>query len=143
PIAKADLFYHAITANKFRFFLKRDQLPVRMVERETEKVTEPRDHAVSLWRIFQDERRDRMEGVEKKMRMKLHLQSTEPGLGELGLERRLLQLAGPESSIVEKSVHRDNDQRGDNQIDVEAETEVSAVTIQERGELSPQPRRGR
>src|SRR5437762_9309416 len=84
-----------------------------------------------------------MEGVKKEMGMKLHLQSTEPGLGEWGLERRLLQLAGPESSIVEKSVHRDNDQRGDNQIDVEAETEVSAVTIQERRKLLPQARGGR
>ena len=75
--------------------------------------------------------------------MKLHLQGPELGLGELGLERCLLQLAGAEASIVKESVHRDNDEQGDNQIDVEAEPEIRAVAVKERRKLLAQARGGR
>ena len=75
--------------------------------------------------------------------MNLHLQGPEPGLGELGLKRCLLQLAGAETPIVEESVHRDNDEQGNNQIDVEAEPEIRAVAVEERRELLAQARGGR
>jgi len=35
-------------------------------------------------------------------------------------------------------MHRDYDQRSDNQIDIESEPEIGAVTVDECGELSPQ-----
>ena len=37
-------------------------------------------------------------------------------------------------------MHRDYDQRSDNQIDIESEPEISAVTVDEGGELLSQPR---
>ena len=70
--------------------------------------------------------------------MKLHFQSSELRLGELGFERRLRQLARPKVLIIEQRMHRDDDERSDNQIDIESEAEISAVTIDKAGELSPQ-----
>src|SRR2546421_7682115 len=109
-----------------------------MIERQTQKVAETRNHAIGFRRILQDEGRDRVESVEKEMRVKLHLQGLELGLGELGLKRSLLELARAETSIVEKGVHRDNDERGDDQIDVEPEPEVGAVTVEEGRKLPAQ-----
>src|SRR5205809_5394456 len=81
-----------------------------------------------------------MKRVKKKMRMKLHFQGSELRLGELAFERRLRQLARPKVLIIKQGVDRDYDQRSNNQIDIESEPEISAVTVEEGGELSPQPR---
>ena len=40
-------------------------------------------------------------------------------------------------------VHRDNDEQGDNQIDVEAEPEIRAIAVKERRKLLAQARGGR
>ena len=48
-----------------------------------EKIAESRDHAVGFRRVFRNERRDRVQGIEKEMRMKLHLERAQLRLGEL------------------------------------------------------------
>src|ERR1041384_7653055 len=64
-----------------------------------QKITEPREHLICGFGVFIKQRRNRVERVEQKMRMKLHLQSLKLGLGnlklrlgELGLQARDLQL---------------------------------------------------
>src|SRR5438270_824926 len=81
-----------------------------------------------------------MQGIEKEMRMQLHFQRSEFGLGELGLERCLFQFARAEFPIVKQGMCSNNDERSDDQIDVIAEAEVGAITVKERGELSLHPR---
>src|SRR6185437_13407260 len=70
-----------------------------------------------------------MKRVEEKMWMKLHFQGSELSSGELGFERRLRQFARSKVLIVEQRVHCDDDQQSNNQIDIESERKVSAVTV--------------
>src|SRR5260370_17014718 len=72
-VFKAHLLYFEIAAQEFYFLLERDHLFVRMFEGQPQEVAEPRNHAVCSRWVFQDERRDRVKCVEKKMRMNLHL----------------------------------------------------------------------
>ena len=61
-----------------------------------------------------------MQRVEKKMRMKLHFESSELRLGQLGFEGGLRQLARPKALIIKQRVYRDYDQQSNNQIDIES-----------------------
>src|SRR5438067_13636043 len=63
------------------------------------------------------------------MRMNLHFQRAQLGLGKLRFKRRLLQFARAEIIIIKQRVRSDYDQRGDDEIDVKSITEVSRVII--------------
>ena len=62
-----------------------------------------------------------MQRVEKKMRMQLHLQSSELRLRQLRFERRLFEFARAQVLVIKNGVRRDDNERSDDQIDVEAE----------------------
>src|SRR5262245_1729939 len=61
------------------------------------------------------------------MRMNLHFQRAQLGLGKLRFKRRLLQFAGAEIIIIKQRVRSDYDQRSDDEIDVKSVTEVSRI----------------
>src|SRR5216684_7758496 len=79
-VFKAHLLYFEITPQEFYFLLECDHLFVRVLERQPQEVAEPSNHAICPWWVFQHERRDRVKRVEKKMRMKLHLERLELSL---------------------------------------------------------------
>ena len=128
PISKTNLLNFEVATHEFHFFLERDQLLLRMIESQAQKIAEAGDHAAGFRRIFEDERRDRVERVEKEMRVQLHLEGAELRLRELRFQRGLLQLARPKPPIIKKRMHTDNDQRRNDDIDVEPEAEESAIT---------------
>src|SRR2546421_3860581 len=134
PVAKTHLFYFEVATHELRLFSKRYELLLRMVQSEPQKIAESRDHAVGFRRVFRNERRDRVQGIEKKMRMELHLERAKLGLRELRPKRCLLHLAGAEALIIEKRMHADNDQGCDDQIDIKPKAEVDAETSGEGGE---------
>src|SRR5689334_18636553 len=82
-----------------------------------------------------------MQGVEKKMRMQLHLQSSQLCLRQLRFERRLLEFARAQILIIKNGVCRDHNERSDDQIDVETESKIGAVKIHHRRESQSHPRR--
>jgi hypothetical protein len=85
-VLKACLFDRAVALQKLQLLAQRDIRAARVPQREAEEVRQPQNHALGGVGIRLQERGDRVERVEKKVRLKLHLQRTELRLHELGLE---------------------------------------------------------
>src|SRR6185503_19877352 len=77
-----------------------------ILERQPEEVAQPRNHLARGFRLFAQQRRDRMQRVEKKMRMHLHLQRLQLRLHQLRAKLGSFQLAlAIAVVIVERVTH--------------------------------------
>src|SRR5262249_2751284 len=80
---------------------------VGLVQRGPQKVAELGQHAVGQLDVLVDELGDGVEGVEQEVRVQLHLEDLQLGLGQLRLQLRGEQLAlAPAAVVVEDVPHR-------------------------------------
>src|SRR5262245_20829484 len=66
-IMEANLFYLEVALQEFEFTPKRYVVGAGILQGQTQKVTEPRDHLVSLIHVFSQKARNRSERIEKEL----------------------------------------------------------------------------
>ena len=79
------------------------------VERLAQQHAERRDHAIGRAGVLVHELGNRVQRVEEKVRVQLHLEQLEPGFGQPRLELRGAQLPFASRPIVLERVHRRDD----------------------------------
>src|ERR1043165_6572977 len=81
-----------------------------ILQRETQEVAETRDHLAGGLGVPGQQSRDRMQRVEKKVRVDLHLQRFQLRLHELGVKLRGLQLVSAVTVVVvERMAHQQDE----------------------------------
>src|SRR5204862_6260904 len=93
PILESDLLDLEVTANELELFVERDFLIEIAVERQAEKLAESREHCIGGFDVAVHQRRDRVQRVEKEMRLELHLERLQLRARELRREMCAAQLA--------------------------------------------------
>src|SRR6266513_1683397 len=83
---KSDAHDFEIAFEKRYLLLDWNLIVAAAAEAVTQELAQPGDHAAHTFRVALYERRNRVQCVEKKMRIKLGVERAESRLGELGLE---------------------------------------------------------
>ena len=85
-ILKTNALDFEIAVQKFKFLSQGHFHRPRIFERQPEEVAQPRDHLARAFRVFTEQRRDRVKRVEEKVRMHLHLQRFQLRLHKLSVK---------------------------------------------------------
>ena len=80
PVAKANSLNGQVMLQKGKLLEQWDQLTIIRVQAQAKEASEMLDHVASAYRIGLDFRGDRIQGVEKKMWIKLQPQGSKLGL---------------------------------------------------------------
>src|SRR5262249_398552 len=91
-ILKPDALYFKVAPQKLELLVQRNLLSPCTVQREPQKVTQPRQHFLWRGRLLVDQRWNRVQRVKQKVRLELHLERLKLCLGELRRKLRRLQL---------------------------------------------------
>src|SRR5947207_11423376 len=86
PIAEARFLNGDVMIEQLELLLECDERTALAVERLPEQLGKPRDHAIGLLGVLEDERRNRVKRVEEKVRLQLAHECIEARLDELHLE---------------------------------------------------------
>src|SRR5262245_5108286 len=89
-----------IEPQKFQFLPEGRQLLAAVLQRQTQKVSEPRHHLIGGVNILMKQSRDRIERIEQEVRLQLHLQRLQLSLGQLRRQDRRLHFAFPEFALI-------------------------------------------
>src|SRR5438034_10675387 len=100
PVMKTHVLDLEITPEEFELLLKRHLLRPRVFKRKPQEVAEPSQHLIGRVHVFVKQRRNRVERVEQKVRVKLHLQRLKLGLGDLQLSLRKLRLQSRDLQLL-------------------------------------------
>jgi hypothetical protein len=93
-ILEADLLDLDIHPKEVDLLPQGNDLVARMVQREPEESAQPGDHLIGNVGIGVDQLRHGIQGVEEKVRLKLHPEHLEMGLCQPCLELRGMELTG-------------------------------------------------
>jgi hypothetical protein len=74
PISETDMFDGKVSLDELQLLVQRQFLRARRFQREAEKLTQRSQHLVGALRVGMHERGNCIEGVEEKMRLKLHFE---------------------------------------------------------------------
>ena len=110
PILKARLLNGEILLDKLELIGQRDFAQRIGFERRSQKITQLSDHLLGAGRVLADERRDRVQRVEQKVRTQPALERPELGLGEIDSESRGLSVAFANRPMVRDGVVRHRDE---------------------------------
>src|ERR1051326_1184840 len=123
---KADLHDLDVAVEQLHLLAQRHLARGARVDGAAEELAEARDHLARAGGIALDHRRDRVERVEEEVRIDLHPQRVEPGLGELGLQqRRARGLVAAAQEVLARVAGRDDGEVIEELVD-EAKTEKLA-----------------
>ena len=86
PVFEARALDFEVQIEDSQFFAERHFMDRAVGKEEAQQLAEPRNRALREFRIFMHQRRDRVQGIEEKVRVQLHLQRAQLGLDELRLE---------------------------------------------------------
>src|SRR5262249_21377796 len=98
-----------VAFQKLQLLLQGRLLLAGISQCHSEKFSQAGDHLVGGLHVFAHQRRDRMERVEKKMRVELHLQRSELRLRQLRLQLRGSELALLVAMVIIEGVAREED----------------------------------
>src|SRR5690606_27367467 len=132
PVLKADALDLEIAPEDFKLALERYLLSAGRVESQSQQLAQARNHPPRRLDILLHQRRDRVQGVEEKMRMELHLERDELRLGQLRVELCGARLGFAKTTVVEGGLDRHNRQQIDEQVVGQAAKEEPAVEIEDR-----------
>ena len=94
-------------SSELRF--ERDLLLAEMLQRDSQQIAQPHQHAIGRRDVLVHQRRDRVQRVEEEVRMQLLLQRLQLRFDEPGLELRRAQGAVARLAVVEQRVAQADD----------------------------------
>ncbi len=98
-----------VSVQEFDFLLQCHFLCAGIFERQSQEIAQASNHGARGIYILIQKGRNRVQSVEKKVRMQLHLQCFQLRLRELGPKLRAIQLALSKTLVIIKSVTAEHD----------------------------------
>ena len=93
-ILKPDLLDLEVHPEEIGLLPERNHLMTGVIQREPEQAAKAGDHLVGGLGLGVHQLRDGVEGVEQEMRLQLHLEHLEMGLGQARLQVRRMEVPG-------------------------------------------------
>src|SRR5258708_1850367 len=100
PVLETGQLDVQVAAQKLQLLLQRDLLVIGIVERKPQEISQSRHHPVGRFHVRMQQRRNRVQSVEQKVRMQLHFEGAELGLRELRLELGRLQFLRSQTRLI-------------------------------------------
>jgi hypothetical protein len=114
PVLKADLLDLDVHSQEIGLLSQWHHLMTGVIEREAQEAAQAGDHLVCGLRLRVNQFGNRIQGVEQKVRLQLHLQYLQMGLRESCLKLGCMQVAGAvESEVSRRRAQGDNGQIGE------------------------------
>ena len=112
-----------VGGEELQLLAERDDLVARLLQRESQQMSQPRDQAVGVVGVIVRQLGDGVKSIEQEMRLQLHLEHLQLGAGQLGFELGGLHLALP----VEQGISR----RGGDGDDAEVGQETAVEPVEQ------------
>ena len=102
--AEAHLLNGQVALKELEFLAERNLLPIDIAQRHAQKVTQQRRHLLRGFAVGHLQGGDGVQRVEKEVRVKLHLERGQVGVGQLRLQLRGSQLTLLKASVVKEGL---------------------------------------
>src|SRR5260221_1383727 len=100
PVLETGQLDVQVAAQELQLLLQSDLLVIGIVERKPQEISQPRHHPVGRFHVRMQQRRNRVQRVEQKVRMQLHFEGAELGLRKLRLELGRLQFLRAQTRLI-------------------------------------------